>query len=363
MNKVYFDKLVKIMNERKVDAMLIAPSEELEFIMGHTTFLCERFQALIIKNDGNFFYICNNLTYGEIESLGGIKVYGWSDNDGYMDTVKSVFEKEGLIGKTIGVNSTERAFIILDMMENIDVKFINGKPLLEEMRIIKSEEEIVNLKTACRITDEVFHDLLSFVKAGQREEDVINFMKEGFAKRGADFGFAIVATGKNAALPHYTGCDAIIEEHQPLLMDFGCVYKGMNSDMTRTVFIGEPTEEQRKMYDYVLQGILAGEKIAVNGAYIPDIDKAARDTVAKSGYGETFMTRLGHGIGYSMHEAPDIKQSNKRNLEAGMTFSIEPGIYRVNEFGIRIEDLVLATETGNEILYTSPKDLIVCNNK
>ena len=95
----------------------------------------------------------------------------------------------------------------------------------------------------------------------------------------------------------------------------------------------------------------------------PDIDKAARDVVAESGYGETFMTRLGHGIGYSMHEAPDIKQSNKRNLEPGMTFSIEPGIYRVNEFGIRIEDLVLSTENGNEVLYTSPKDLIVCNNK
>lgn len=363
MNKVYLQKLVDIMNQRKVDAMLIAPSEELQFIMGHTTHLCERFQALIIKNDGNYFYICNMLTYDEVNELGGIKVYGWYDNDGYMDTVKKVFEEEGLIGKTIGVNSTERAFIILDIMQNVDVKFINGKPLLEGMRIIKSDEEIANLKKACQITDEVFTDLLGFVKAGQTEADVIQFMKDGFAKRGAEFGFAIVAAGKNAALPHYGGCDGIVTEHQPLLMDFGCIYNGLCSDMTRTVFIGEPTDEQRKMYEYVKRGTIAGENKAVNGAYIPDVDKAARDIVDESGFGHTFFTRLGHGIGYSLHEAPDIKQSNPKILQPGMTFSIEPGIYRVNEFGIRIEDLVLVTEEGNEVLYNSSKELIVVNNK
>ena len=116
------------------------------------------------------------------------------------------------------------------------------------------------------------------------------------------------------------------------------------------------------MYEFVKRSTIAGEEKAINGAFIPDVDKAARDVIDESGYGETFVTRLGHGIGYSIHEAPDIKQSNPRHLEKGMIFSIEPGIYRVNEFGIRIEDLVLVTEKGNEVLYTSTKDLIIVNN-
>ncbi|MEG0091288.1 MAG: M24 family metallopeptidase, partial [Oscillospiraceae bacterium] len=111
----------------------------------------------------------------------------------------------------------------------------------------------------------------------------------------------------------------------------GCVYQGLCADMTRTFFIGEATEDQRKMYNYVLRGTMMGEEKAVDGAYIPDVDKAARDIIDESGYGATFVTRLGHGIGYSIHEAPDMKQSNKMYLEPGMTFSIEPGIYRVNE--------------------------------
>ncbi|MEF9984140.1 MAG: Xaa-Pro peptidase family protein [Oscillospiraceae bacterium] len=359
MNNIYLNKLVNILNERKVDAMLIAPSEEMEFILGHTTHICERFQALVIKNTGDYFYICNMLTYDEIKSLGNIKVYGWYDGDGYMETAKKAFEENGLIGKTIGVNSTERAFIILDIMKNMDIKFINGKPLLEDMRIIKSEEEIANIKIACKITDETFDEVVKFVKPGMKELDIVNFMKSEFAKRNADFGFAIIASGPNAALPHYNGCDRVIQKHEPLLLDFGCIYNGMCSDMTRTIFIDEPTEEHKKMYEFVKRSTIAGDEKAVDGAFIPDVDKTARDIIDESGYGKTFVTRLGHGIGYSIHEAPDIKQSNPRHLEPGMIFSIEPGIYRVNEFGIRIEDLVLVTKGGNEVLYTTTKEMVV----
>lgn len=363
MNTVYLKKLTDVLCKNNVDAMLIAPSEEMEFIFGHSPHLCERFQALVIKQNGDYFYICNMLTYDEIKSLGNIKVYGWYDGDGYMETARKAFEENGLIGKTIGVNSTERAFIILDIMKNMDIKFINGKPLLEDMRIIKSQEEIANIKKACKITDETFDEIVKFAKPGMKELDIINFIKEEFAKRNADFGFAIIGSGPNAALPHYNGCDRVICEHEPLLLDFGCVYNGMCSDMTRTIFIGEPTDEQRKMYEFVKRSTIKGDELAVDGAFIPDVDKAARDIIDESGYGKTFFTRLGHGIGYSIHEAPDIKQSNPRHLEPGMIFSIEPGIYRVNEFGIRIEDLVLVTEGGNEVLYTSTKDLIVTHNK
>jgi len=230
------------------------------------------------------------------------------------------------------------------------------------MRICKTDEEIENLRIAGRITDETYYEILKYAKPGMKEKDIVDFIMEEFAKRGADFGFAIVAAGENAALPHYNGDQAVIKENDVLLCDFGCVYKGLCADMTRTFFIGSVTEEQKKMYDYVLRSQCAGVEAAVNGAFIPDVDKAARDIIDESGYGPTFVTRLGHGIGYSIHEAPDIKQSNPMYLEPRMTFSIEPGIYRVGEFGIRIEDIVLVTENGNETLNNATKELIVVNN-
>ena len=139
----------------------------------------------------------------------------------------------------------------------------------------------------------------------------------------------------------------------------------LSADAYIARFAGDEEEcraQQKKMYDYVLRSQQAGVDAAVNGAFIPDVDKASRDIIDESGYGHTFVTRLGHGIGYSIHEAPDIKQSNPMYLEPGMTFSIEPGIYRVGEFGIRIEDIVLVTENGNETLNNATKELIVANN-
>ena len=363
MNLFYKDKLCEVLKNNNVDAILVAPGEELEFILGHTTHICERFQALFIKATGEYFYVCNKLTEDEITMhMDGNKVYGWYDKEGFLPTFKKAMEENGLIGKTIGVNSTERAYLVLDMMQNVDVKFVNGKPLLERMRIHKTAEEIENLRIAGRITDDTYYEILKFAKPGMKEKDVVDFIKAEFAKRGADFGFAIVAAGENAALPHYNGDQAVIKENDVLLCDFGCVYKGLCADMTRTFFVGSVTEEQKKMYDYVLRSQCAGVKAAVNGAFVPDVDRAARDIIDESGYGPTFVTRLGHGIGYSVHEAPDIKQSNPINLEPGMVFSIEPGIYRVGEFGIRIEDIVLVTEDGHEVLNNATKELIVVNN-
>lgn len=363
MRKKYLDKLVGILNDNKMDAILVAPSEEMEFIMGHNTHICERFQALIIKNDGTYFYICNLLTVGEIQSVLGpdVKVYGWFDGDVFTDTVKRAFEENDLIGKTIGVNSTERAILILQMMEVMDVKFVNGKPLLEEMRIIKDEEEIANLRMAAHITDESFEELLKFIKPGIKEVDIANKMNEIFKEKGAEEGFTMVCSGPNSSYPHYAGNQRVIEEKDMMILDWGCKYKNMCADMSRTVFVGGITDEEKKIYDIVLRSQQAGEKAAVEGAYIPDVDKASRDIIKEEGYNENFFTRLGHGIGYSVHEAPDIKTSNKRNLEKGMVFSIEPGIYIAGKVGMRVENIIAITENGTESLNQASTDIkIVC---
>lgn len=364
MRKKYLDKLVKILQDKDLDAILIAPSEEMEFIMGHNTHLCERFQSLIIKKDGSYFYVCNLLTVDEIQEVLGqdAKVYGWFDGDLFTDTVKRAFEEQGLIGKTIGVNSTERAFLILQIMEAVDVKFVNGKPLLEEMRMIKDKEELDNLRTAARITDESYTELLKFIRPGIKEADIARKMNQIFKEKGADEGFTMVCSGPNSSYPHYNSDQRVIQEKDVIVLDWGCKYNDMCADMSRTVFVGDITDEERHVYEIVLASQEAGEKAAVNGAFIPDVDKAARDVIENSGYGKNFFTRLGHGIGYSVHEAPDIKKSNGRNLEPGMVFSIEPGIYIAGKFGMRIENIVAVTEDGNEVLNKASKDIMIIRN-
>jgi Xaa-Pro dipeptidase len=364
MNKKYFDKLVSVLQKNNTDAILIAPSEEMEFIMGHNTHLCERFQALIIKKDGTYFYVCNLLTVDEIQDVLGpdIKVYGWFDGDIFTDTVKKAFEENGLIGKTIAVNSTERAFLILQIMDAVNVKFVNGKPLLEEMRMIKDEEELENLRMAAKITDESYDELLKFIKPGIKEADIARKMNEIFKEKGADEGFTMVCSGPNSSYPHYNSDQRVIQEKDVIVLDWGCKYNDMCADMSRTVFVGDISEEERQVYEIVLASQEAGEKAAVAGAYIPDVDKAAREVIEKSGYGKYFFTRLGHGIGYSVHESPDIKASNKRNLEKGMVFSIEPGIYIAGKFGMRIENIVAVTKDGNEVLNKASKEIKIIKN-
>lgn len=364
MNKKYFHKLVDVLQKRNMDAILIAPSEEMEFILGHNTHLCERFQALIIKKDGSYFYICNLLTVDEMQAVLGpdVKVYGWFDGDIFTDTVKRAFVENDLIGKTIGVNSTERAFIILQIMDAVHVKLVNGKPVLEEMRMIKDEEELENLRVAARITDESYHELLKFIRPGIKEADIARKMNEIFKEKGADEGFTMVCSGPNSSYPHYNSDQRIIEEKDVIVLDWGCKYNGMCADMSRTVFVGDITEEERKAYEIVLASQEAGEKAAVNGAYIPDVDRASREIIEKAGYSQYFFTRLGHGIGYSVHESPDIKKSNERHLEKGMVFSIEPGIYIAGKFGMRIENIVAVTENGNEVLNKASKEIKIIKN-
>ena len=144
-----------------------------------------------------------------------------------------------------------------------------------------------------------------------------------------------------------------------MILDFGCSCEGLYSDMSRTVFVGGITDEQRAVYGIVREAYEAGEAAAVGGAFIPDVDEAARGIIRKAGYGEYFFNRLGHGIGFMVHEAPDIKKNNRRNLLPGMAFSIEPGIYQAGKYGMRIENIVVATKDGNEVLNKASKEIII----
>ena len=360
LRKVFVDKLVSLINDEGMDAILVCPSEEMKFLTGFSPMMCERFQGLFIKNDGSLFYICNLLYASELEhALGDLKIFTWFDGEVMADAVSGILEREGLTGKKVGVNSTAPAFCILEIAEKTGITFVNAKPYLEETRIIKTDDDLENLRISASITDKVFSAVVKFIKPGLKEADIKNFLFSEMEKLGGTKPWALVATGSNSGFPHYLGVDRTIESRDVVLLDFGCSYNDMCSDMSRTLFVGGVTDEQRKVYEICRRSTEAGQAACFEGAFIPDIDKTSRDIIAEAGYNEFFINRLGHGIGYMIHEAPDIKVSNPRKLEKGMCFSIEPGINLPGKFGMRIENIVAITENGTEILNKSTHDMII----
>ncbi|MBN2285102.1 MAG: aminopeptidase P family protein [Tissierellales bacterium] len=360
MNSKYLKRLVDSMNKNKLDAMLIIPSEELQFVAGFSPYLCERFQGLFVKNNGDYFYFCNLLSKDEVEhEIGPERVYTWSDAEFFASKLKHLLIAKNLIGADIGVNSAARAFNIIDIMNHIDVNFVNGKSVLENIRIIKDSEEIRLLKEAARLTDQVMQEIFEYIKPGLKEEDIIIKIEQLFIEKGMEPKFAIVASGPNAASPHYSGNQRVIQKQDSIILDIGGSYQGLCSDMTRTAYIGEPTEKQKEAYRIVLESQLMGIEASKQGVQAKEIDHVSREIIEKSGNGQYFFNRLGHGIGYSVHEAPYINAINDLVIENGMVFSVEPGIYIKDEFGIRIEDIVVIEDGKGVPINLFTKEMII----
>lgn len=340
--------------------MLVVPSEELLFLADFNPMLCERFQGFFIKNDGDWFYFCNLLTKDDaLQHFPENRIYTWFDNDGFLNNLNKLLFDKNLIGKKIGLNSTARAFNILDIMKNIDVEFVNGKGFLEEMRIIKSSKNIENLKEASRKTDVVMESIISEIKAGMTELNIVEIVERLFLNNGMEMEFAIIATGPNTALPHHESGDRKVQNKDVVLMDIGGKYNDVYSDMTRTIFVGGVTEKEIEVYNLVLKAQLKGIRSVEAGVEARKVDSAARNIIEEKGYGQYFTTRLGHGIGYSVHEGPYIAGYNDLELEDGMAFSIEPGIYIKGEFGVRIEDLVIIEDGKGKSINSATKELII----
>ena len=169
----------------------------------------------------------------------------------------------------------------------------------------------------------------------------------------------IVASGPNSSMPHYNDDKRVIEEQDIIVLDFGCRYKGYCSDTSRTVFVGEPTDEMKKIYEICLRATTEAKKAVREGITAEEVDKVARDIITNEGYGQYFINRTGHGIGLAVHEAPYIKNGNKQILENGMCFSIEPGIYIPGKFGMRIEDIVMVDGDKARVFNNSNRNMVI----
>lgn len=251
---------------------------------------------------------------------------------------------------------------LCNIFEGIEISKDNKLDLkLDAMRAVKSQTELAYIKQAQSLTDQTLEYILPRITIGRTEREIMldmEFFMRGLGASGISFDF-IVVSGKNSSLPHGVPTDKKIENGDFITMDFGGIVGGYCSDMTRTVAIGNISDEQKKVYDTTLKAQLAAIDAIKAGAVCGDIDKVARDIISDAGYKGCFGHALGHSVGIDVHESPNLSPNNKAILEVGNVVTVEPGIYLENKFGVRIEDMVYVTKDGCVNLTSSNKKLII----
>jgi Xaa-Pro aminopeptidase len=359
-----------LLREKSIDALVVAVSMDTQYLAGLYIKPDERFKGIIItalEKDGNngFAFVPALYKYEFEESVGeDIPFYFWKDEDWFYDSVKNGLDDFGVPrhGK-IAFNDSVLAVEAIEFSKRWGYQLENGADILSSLRLIKDEEEIGYLRKVGEITDAALNEVMEYMKPGMTEKQVLDFLFKEYARHGADApgsdAWGIIAKSENAAIPHYSKMDCELEVGDSLIIDIGCKYKGYHSDVTRTVFVGEPDSERRKVYEIVKKAQQAGIDIVRPGIRSCDVDKAVRDVIEKAGYGPHFFHRTGHGIGLSIHEAPYVSSANQIILKEGMAFSVEPGIYLHGKFGVRIEDIVVVTSTGCETMTNFSKALTV----
>ncbi|ALF11489.1 M24 family metallopeptidase [Parageobacillus thermoglucosidasius] len=243
----------------------------------------------------------------------------------------------------------------------VNAELVPTSLVVEKLRLIKSESEIKILKEAAAIADAAFEHILSFIRPGVKEIEVANELEFFMRKQGATSSSfdTIVASGYRSALPHGVATDKVIEKGELVTLDFGAYYNGYCSDITRTVAVGEISDELKTIYNIVLEAQLRGMKGIKPGMTGKEADALTRDYITEKGYGDYFGHSTGHGIGLEIHEGPTLSARSDVVLAPGMVVTVEPGIYIPGLGGVRIEDDTVVTENGNEALTHSPKELII----
>ncbi|MPZ82247.1 MAG: M24 family metallopeptidase [Actinophytocola sp.] len=243
------------------------------------------------------------------------------------------------------------------------IDLVRAPGLVEELRMVKDDDEIEALRMACAAADRALADLIEHggLRAGRTEREVARDLENRMLDHGAagpSFE-TIVATGAHSAVPHHRPTDAVLHAGDLVKLDFGALVDGYHSDMTRTFVLGAPADWQRELYDLVAAAQAAGRAALAIGAEVKDVDAAARAVVEAAGRGEEFLHGLGHGVGLEIHEAPDLAKTGKGRLSAGMAVTVEPGVYLSGKGGVRIEDTLVVRDGEPELLTLTTKQLVV----
>lgn len=351
---IKLEKMRKEMIDLNIDGFLITNEFNRRYMTGFTG---TAGVAIVSKDDAVFI---TDFRYTE-QAKKQVKDFRIIQHEGVL--AKEVAKQTEQLGiKTIGFEKDTMTYGMFETYKNLiksDLVPVSG--VIEKIRLIKTEQEINIIKVACEIADHAFTHILGFIKPGLTELEVSNELEFFMRKQGATASSfdTIVASGVRSALPHGVATDKVIEKGDLVTLDFGALYNGYVSDITRTIAVGEPSDQLKEMYDIVLQSQLLAVKQVGPGMTGIQADSIARDYLTSKGYGEAFGHSTGHGIGLEVHEGPALSFRSDTVLQPNMVLTIEPGIYLPGIGGVRIEDDIVITETGNEKLTHSKKELII----
>lgn len=339
---------------KNLDAILISSNANIIYLTGDIGFSqTERECLLLITKNKKFLITDGRYSQVVIKRTENFEVIDSGVYHFLNEGAQEIFENNKI--KTLGFEDNN-----LTVEEHLKInKLSKTKPVdLRNLRIIKKNDEIKNIKLACKIGDQTFDFIVTKLKFGISEKEIANELEFFIKKKGADISFKpIVAFGKNSSVPHHLSGKSKLRNNEIVLLDFGVRVNNYCSDMSRTVFFGSATAKFKRMHKTVLEAQQKAIKSIKSGVKASEVDKVARDYIASNNY-LNIPHSVGHGIGIEVHESPHLSPNSKDKIEKGMVFSIEPGIYIENYGGVRIEDLVLANKNNVELITHAKRNLI-----
>ncbi|MEC9313145.1 MAG: Xaa-Pro peptidase family protein [Pseudomonadota bacterium] len=347
----------------KVEAIALVPGPNFTRALGHSFMSHERPFVLVIPAEGKPAAIVPNLELGSWEQVGfDGAVFDWRDQDGYAGAFAALAAHLPMTRLAVE-GQVMRVFVHHALKQAMpDVEIIDAERQISGLRMIKMAADIAALEAAISLSERALHRVLEGVRVGQTEKEIESALIQALFAEGADdLAFTpIVAAGDNSARPHaHARADYKVQSGDALLFDFGGRKDGFCADITRTVFVGEVSDEGRAVYDTVLRANLAGLEVTRAGVTAHEVDDVVTGVLEASPYADRIRTKTGHGLGRDVHEAPYIMRGNHQELPAGTVYTNEPGLYGPGLFGVRIEDDVLITEDGCRTLTTFPKELMI----
>ncbi|HLJ66588.1 MAG TPA: Xaa-Pro peptidase family protein [Chloroflexota bacterium] len=346
-----------LLGEEDVQAIIVAPSSDLRYLTGAGGHASERPTLLIVPARGETMMLVPRLEAPRLARDETIRLLVWSETDDpYQVLATSVaFPGDG----SVAISDQAWAAVLLGLQRSFPTaRFVAASPLLRRLRMLKSDDELAALAKAANLADEAFQEVMADRFSGRSERDLASRLASMLQERGLEIGWGpSVSSGPNTASPHHLTGDRVVEEGDAVMLDFGGALDGYQADITRTVHVGPAPADFVRVYEVVRRAQQAGVDAVRPGVAAQDVDSAARSVIEGDGYGEYFTHRTGHGIGLDTHEEPYIVSGNTLELEPGMTFSVEPGVYLPGRFGVRIEDIVAVTDGGVRRLNEAPREL------
>ncbi|NIK80300.1 Xaa-Pro dipeptidase [Paenibacillus castaneae] len=355
------NSLYSYLDNNNLDAMLITSPKHVYYLTGFATDPHERFLGLLLVKGEEALLLLPALDYEAAQAASTVtNIYTHSDTDNAYEILSKLMPRSihhlGVEKDDLSVHRFEAIHAAVGATTYVDIGFP-----LREMRAIKTPDEVKRMKRAARIVEDVLRSGVSKVKPGVTEIELVAELEYQMKKLGAQGPSfeTMVLSGAKSALPHGTPDNRKVGEGELLLFDLGVYADGYASDITRTFAVGDISDEMKRIYDTVLDANLIAIEAIRPGVTFGSLDRAARESIERAGYGPYFNHRLGHGLGMDIHEYPSIHGRNEDLLLAGMVFTVEPGIYVPSVGGVRIEDDVLVTQDGVEVLTSFPKQLTV----